>query len=60
MNSRTVILQAVRKLTDVTLEILARNHLTLDQINLIVPHQANRNLLQALGTKLKINDNSKS
>ena len=57
MNGRTVILQAVRKLTDVTLEILARNHLTLDQINLVVPHQANRNLLQALGTKLKINEN---
>lgn len=56
MNGRTVILHAVRKLTDVALEILARKHLSMDQIDLIVPHQANLNLLRTLGKKLAVND----
>jgi 3-oxoacyl-[acyl-carrier-protein] synthase-3 len=52
MNGRTVILQAVRKLSEAALEITARNGLTLEQINVIVPHQANLNLLQVLGKRL--------
>ncbi|MBI1766413.1 MAG: ketoacyl-ACP synthase III [Acidobacteria bacterium] len=52
MNGRTVILQAVRKLSEAALEITARNGLTLAQIDLVVPHQANLNLLQALGKRL--------
>lgn len=56
MNGRTVILHAVRKLTEVAQEILARNRLSLDQVNLIVPHQANLNLLRTLGKKLAVSD----
>jgi 3-oxoacyl-[acyl-carrier-protein] synthase-3 len=56
MNGRTVILHAVRKLTEATQTLLARNDLTLDQIDWIVPHQANLNLLRALGKKLEVND----
>ncbi len=56
MNGRTVILHAVRKLTEVTREILDRNQLSLDQIDWIVPHQANLNLLRALGKKLAVSD----
>jgi 3-oxoacyl-[acyl-carrier-protein] synthase III len=52
MNGRTVILQAVRKLSDTALMITARHGLTPDQIDVIVPHQANLNLLQALGKRL--------
>jgi 3-oxoacyl-[acyl-carrier-protein] synthase III len=51
MNGRTVILHAVRKLTEATFALLDRNQLSLDQIDLIVPHQANLNLLCALGKK---------
>ncbi len=56
MNGRTVILHAVRKLADAAREILARNQLSLDQIDWIVPHQANLNLLRALGKKLEVNE----
>jgi 3-oxoacyl-[acyl-carrier-protein] synthase III len=54
INGRTVILQAVRKLGEAALEITARNNLAMAQIDLIVPHQANLNLLQALGKRLAV------
>lgn len=56
MNGRTVILHAVRKLTEATHELLARNALTLEQIDLVVPHQANLNLLRTLGKKLELSE----
>jgi len=57
MNGRTVILHAVRKLTEATHELLTRHQLSLDQIDWIVPHQANLNLLRALGKKLEVDEN---
>ena len=56
MNGRTVILHAVRKLTEAAQAILIRNQLTLDEIDLIIPHQANLNLLLTLGKKLAIDE----
>ena len=56
MNGRSVILQAVRKLGDAAIEITTRNNITLDQIDVIVPHQANANLLRALGKRLAISE----
>lgn len=52
MNGRVVIMHAVRKLSDVASEVLKRNNLSLDQISLIVPHQANVNLLKSLAKRL--------
>ena len=54
MNGRTVILQAVRKLSDAAREITQRNSLTLEQIEVVVPHQANLNLLRTLAQRLAI------
>jgi 3-oxoacyl-[acyl-carrier-protein] synthase-3 len=54
MQGRSVILQAVRKLSDAAERILARNELTSDQVDLVIPHQANANLLVALARKLGI------
>jgi 3-oxoacyl-[acyl-carrier-protein] synthase-3 len=54
MQGRTVILQAVRKLSDAADRILVRNGLSAHQIDLIIPHQANANLLAALARKLGI------
>ena len=54
MNGRTVILQAVRKLSDAAQAITARNDLTLEQIEVVVPHQANLNLLRTLALRLAI------
>ncbi len=54
MNGRTVILQAVRKLGEAAHVITQRNHLTLEQMDVIVPHQANLNLLRTLGQRLAL------
>jgi 3-oxoacyl-[acyl-carrier-protein] synthase-3 len=54
MQGRSVILQAVRKLSDAADRILVRNGLTPGQIDLVIPHQANANLLSALARKLGV------
>ena len=54
MLGRTVILQAVRKLADAADRILVRNGLTPYQVDLVIPHQANANLIAALARKLCI------
>jgi 3-oxoacyl-[acyl-carrier-protein] synthase-3 len=54
MQGRNVILQAVRKLSDAAERILARNGLTANQVDLVIPHQANANLLAALARKLGV------
>jgi 3-oxoacyl-[acyl-carrier-protein] synthase-3 len=54
MNGRTVILQAVRKLGDAARQITGRNGVSTEQIDLIIPHQANLNLLGALARQLEI------
>lgn len=56
MNGRVVIMQAVRKLGDITSELLKRNELSLEQISLIIPHQANINLLRSLAKRLSISE----
>lgn len=48
---------SVRKLSEAATQILNRNQLSLEQIDLLVPHQANLNLLCALGKKLAIDEN---
>jgi 3-oxoacyl-[acyl-carrier-protein] synthase III len=54
MNGKTVILQAARKLGDAARSILQRRNLSAEAIHLVIPHQANENLLVALGRQLKI------
>lgn len=54
MLGRNVILQAVRKLSDAAFHILDRNGMSPNQVDLIIPHQANGNLLAALARKLSI------
>jgi 3-oxoacyl-[acyl-carrier-protein] synthase-3 len=54
MNGKTVILHAARKLSDAARSVLQRRNLSPEDINLVIPHQANENLLLALGRQLKI------
>src|SRR5581483_9896600 len=54
MNGRSVILHAVRKLSEAAAAIMTRNEITLDQIDVIIPHQANANLLRSLGAQLRV------
>jgi 3-oxoacyl-[acyl-carrier-protein] synthase-3 len=54
MQGRSVILHAVRKLSNAALHILDRNGLSPNQVDVVIPHQANANLLLALARKLSI------
>ncbi len=54
MDGRTVILQANRKLQSAVSDLLGRNGLAPDDIDLFLFHQANLNLLRQVGGALKI------
>lgn len=56
MNGRSVILHAVRKLSDASVEVMERNNVSIEQIDLIIPHQANANLLGQLAKKLSVTE----
>ncbi len=45
---------AVRRMTEVSLEALKFNGYTLDDVDWVVPHQANQRIIDAVGAKLKI------
>lgn len=54
MNGKTVILHAARKIGDAALSILSRHDLSPQDIHLVIPHQANANLLVAIARQLGI------
>src|SRR5260370_762219 len=54
MEGKNVILHAVRKLADASGDILAGNHLTSDKIDLVIPHQANANLLKLIARRIEL------
>jgi 3-oxoacyl-[acyl-carrier-protein] synthase-3 len=54
MNGRSVILHAVRKLSEAATAITTRNEITCEQIEVVIPHQANANLLRSLSTQLRL------
>lgn len=45
---------AVKRMTEVSLEALKFNGLTTDDVDLMVPHQANKRIIDAVGEKLQI------
>jgi 3-oxoacyl-[acyl-carrier-protein] synthase III len=54
MNGREVFKHAVRNMTAVCEEIVAKNGLTLDDIDLFIPHQANLRIMEAVAKKLSL------
>jgi 3-oxoacyl-[acyl-carrier-protein] synthase-3 len=54
MNGKTVILHAARKLGDAARSLLLRHGWSPQDLDLVIPHQANANLLLALGRQLDI------
>jgi 3-oxoacyl-[acyl-carrier-protein] synthase-3 len=45
---------AVRKMSEACVNILQRNHITGDDIDLMIPHQANLRIIQATAERLKL------
>ncbi|NCB02654.1 MAG: ketoacyl-ACP synthase III [Spirochaetia bacterium] len=56
MDGRAVYNFAVRVVKDTILELLERNNLTFDDIDWIVPHQANSRIIQAAAKRLKVEE----
>ena len=56
MDGSTIFKKAVRMLPRVINESLEKANMNLDQIDLVIPHQANMRINQALGQFLKIDD----
>jgi len=54
MNGRYVFTHAVRRFPEVILEALERNGLTIEDLSLLIPHQANLRITQAVGAALKL------
>jgi 3-oxoacyl-[acyl-carrier-protein] synthase-3 len=54
MEGQEVFRHAVTKLSEVTEEALQRQGFTLDQIDWLIPHQANIRIIEALGKKLNL------
>jgi len=54
MNGREVFKSAVRVMETVSREMLEQHNLTPDQISLVIPHQANIRIIEALADNLKM------
>ena len=54
MQGREVYKHAVRQMSGVCQELLERNGLTAADVDLFVPHQANMRIIEAVGSRLKI------
>jgi 3-oxoacyl-[acyl-carrier-protein] synthase-3 len=56
MNGRETYRHAVRRMTEVCKAILARNGLAMRDVNLFVPHQANIRIIEAVGSRLGVEE----
>ncbi len=54
MNGRYVFTHSVRRFPEVIREALEKNGLTLEDLSLLIPHQANLRITQAVGSALKL------
>ena len=54
MNGREVFKSAVRVMETVAKEMMEQHQLTPDQIDLVIPHQANIRIIEALASNLKV------
>lgn len=53
-NGKVVFKQAIQSMTEACQEILRRNTLAIDEVDWLVPHQANKRIIDAVGKELKI------
>jgi 3-oxoacyl-[acyl-carrier-protein] synthase-3 len=54
MQGRPVFKHAVRSMTNIAHEILKKNNLSVEDINLLIPHQANNRIIEAVTKKLEL------
>lgn len=54
MNGRDVYKHAVRNMASICRQVLERNGLTIADVDMLVPHQANMRIIEAVGVRLEI------
>ncbi len=54
MEGREVFKHAVRSMREISRKILHKNNLTIDDIDLFIPHQANMRIIESLSKKMQI------
>jgi 3-oxoacyl-[acyl-carrier-protein] synthase-3 len=54
MNGRDVFKHAVRSMSEISCSLLERNGLSVSDIDLIIPHQANIRIIEAIAKKLDV------
>jgi 3-oxoacyl-[acyl-carrier-protein] synthase-3 len=54
MDGRRVFKEAVHRMSEAVTDVVARIGRTLDDVNLLVPHQANKRIIDAVGARLNI------
>lgn len=57
MDGREVFREAVHRMSDSLLEVLDRNDRDLSEVALVIPHQANKRIIDAVGKKLGVDEN---
>ena len=55
MEGREVFKHAIDKMSSAILNLLKKTSYTIDQINIIIPHQANLRIIEAIANKLSVN-----
>jgi 3-oxoacyl-[acyl-carrier-protein] synthase-3 len=53
-DGKTVFKNAIMGMTDISLKIMKKNHLTGKDINLLIPHQANTRIIDSVAKKLEL------
>jgi 3-oxoacyl-[acyl-carrier-protein] synthase-3 len=53
-NGRPVFKQATRRMADASLEVMQRNDLTPEDVDYLVPHQANRRIIEATAQQMNL------
>jgi 3-oxoacyl-[acyl-carrier-protein] synthase-3 len=54
MNGKAMFVHAVKSMADIVRDILSRNHLSLEDVSLVVPHQPNLRLLEGVLNELQV------
>lgn len=55
-NGKVVFKQAIQSMSEACREILKKNGFTIDEVDWLVPHQANKRIIDAVGSELKIEE----
>jgi 3-oxoacyl-[acyl-carrier-protein] synthase-3 len=57
MDGRRVFREAVHRMSDAVIDVLAQTNRSLDEVALVIPHQANKRIIDAVQSRLGVTEN---